>query len=129
MNKQTGFTLIELVAVLVILALLGAMAVPRFASVQTDALRAALDGSSNAVKSAHSISIARLKRLPSVAELVVDVGGGASAVEHAGSDGVQISINGSNYLVPTFSDSTCSSPTAVATPTVACVGSASSTPL
>ena len=43
MNKQAGFTLIELVAVLVILALLGAMAVPRFASVQNSALVAALD--------------------------------------------------------------------------------------
>ncbi len=129
MKKQTGFTLIELVAVLVILALLGAMAVPRFASVQNDALRAALDGSSNAVKSAHSIAIARLRRLPTVTELVQDVGGGASAAVSTANDGVQITINGLNYLVPTFSDSTCTSITSASSSTVACVGSASSTPI
>ncbi|MFQ5642081.1 MAG: type II secretion system protein [Thiogranum sp.] len=129
MNKQTGFTLIELVAVLVILALLGAMAVPRFSSVQNDALHAALDGSSNAVKSAHSISIARLKRLPTVSELVQDVGGSANAAVHAGNDGIQVSINGVDYLIPTFTDSTCTSPTSTGSPTVACVGSASPTPI
>jgi len=129
MQKQTGFTLIELVAVLVILALLGAMAVPRFASVQNDALGAALDGSSNAVKSAHSIAIARLKRLPTVTELVQDVGGNASAAVSTNRDGIQISINGENYLVPTYTDSTCTSPTSTTSPTVACVGSASSTPI
>ena len=37
MKKNAGFTLIELVAVLVILALLGAMAVPRFTDVSNDA--------------------------------------------------------------------------------------------
>jgi len=129
MNKQAGFTLIELVAVLVILALLGAMAVPRFASVQNSALRAALDGSSNGIKSAHSIAIAGLKRLPNVTELVAEVGGEASAIVHTGSDGVQITIGTDNYLVPTFTDATCSSATSVATPIVACVGTASSTPL
>jgi len=129
MKKQAGFTLIELVAVLVILALLGAMAVPRFASVQNDALRAALDGSSNAVKSAHSISIARLKRLPTVTELITDVGGGANATLSTNSEGVQITINSAFYLVPTFSNSTCASPTTATAPNdvVGCVGSASST--
>ncbi len=129
MKKQTGFTLIELVAVLVTLALLGAMAVPRFASVQNDALRAALDGSSKAVKAAHPIAIARLRRLPTVTELVQDVGGGASAAVSTANDGVQITINGLNYLVPTFTDSTCTSITRASSSTVACVGRASSTPI
>jgi MSHA pilin protein MshA len=105
MKKQTGFTLIELVAVLVILALLGAMAVPRFASVQSDALRAAQDGSSNAVKSAHSIAIANLKRVPDVTELTGFVGGQASATAVAG--GVQVTINSIDYVVPTYQDATC----------------------
>jgi len=105
MKKQTGFTLIELVAVLVILALLGAMAVPRFASVQNDALRAAQDGSSNAVKSAHSIAIASLKRVPNVTELTGFVGGQAAATAVVG--GVQVTINAIDYVVPTFTDATC----------------------
>ncbi|GEM_PF-611608 len=129
MNKESGFTLIELVAVLVILSLLGAMAVPRFASVQDDALRAALDGSSNAVKSAHSIAIANFKRLPTLTELVAEISGGAAAAVSANADGVQITVGSNNYLVPTFTDSTCSSATSAGSPTVACVGTASSTPL
>lgn len=122
MNKQAGFTLIELVAVLVILALLGAMAVPRFADVQTDALQAAQDGSSNAVKSAHSIAIANLKRLPTVTELTARVGGKSNATAVA--TGVQVTINGTNYVVPTFSDATCTAgnETSATTDVVACVG-------
>ena len=129
MNKQAGFTLIELVAVLVILALLGAMAVPRFASVQNSALEAALDGSSNAVKSAHSIAIARYKRLPTVTELVGEVGGETTVAVAGTNDGISVSINGNNYLVPTFTDSTCGAATANATDIVACVGTASTTPI
>ena len=123
MNKQAGFTLIELVAVLVILAMLGAMAVPRFASVQGSALQAAQDGSSNAVKSAHAIAIANLKRLPNVTELTAEVGGQSSATAVA--TGVQVTIGGNNYVVPTYTDSTCTAgnETAAVGDAVACVGS------
>jgi MSHA pilin protein MshA len=121
MKKQAGFTLIELVAVLVILALLGAMAVPRFSNMQDDALTAAKQGSSMAVKSAHSIAIAKLKALPSVTDLVGYVGG-ESAVA-AVNTGIQVTINGTNYVVPTYTDSTCSSATAAPANLVACVGS------
>ena len=123
MNKQAGFTLIELVAVLVILALLGAMAVPRFSSVQNSALQAAKDGSSNAVKSAHAIAIAGLRRLPNVTELAAEVGGKANATAVAA--GVQVTIGGSNYVVPTYTDSTCTvgNETTAVGDTVACDGS------
>jgi len=129
MNKQAGFTLIELVAVLVILALLGAMAVPRFASVQNSALEAALDGSSNAVKSAHSIAIARYKRLPTVTELLGEVGGETTVALPTNNDGIAVTINGDDYLVPTFTSPTCTGATAAADAIVACVGTASSTPI
>jgi len=129
MNKQAGFTLIELVAVLVILALLGAMAVPRFASVQNSALVSALDGSSNAVKSSHSIAIARYKGLPTVTELLGEFGGETTVAVAGTNDGLSVAINGNNYLVPTFTDSTCTAATANATDSVACVGTASSTPI
>ena len=124
MSKQTGFTLIELVAVLVILALLGAMAVPRFASVQSSALRAAQDGSSNAVKSAHAIAIARLRRVPTVTELVADVGGDQSNPT-AVAGGVQVTINTIDYVVPTYTDATCqlANVTTAVGDSVLCVGS------
>ena len=122
MKKQAGFTLIELVAVLVILALLGAMAVPRFANIQGDALGAAKDGSSNAVKTAHSIAIANLRQLPNITELASRVGGdGTNATAVA--TGVQVTISSTDYIVPTFTDSTCGSPTAAVGNIVACVGS------
>jgi len=121
MKKQAGFTLIELVAVLVILALLGAMAVPRFSNMQDDALTAAKNGSSMAVKSAHSIAIAKLKRLPSVTELAGYVGGDSTISDVAG--GIQVTINAVNYTVPTYTDSTCGSATTAVGDSVACVGS------
>lgn len=43
-RNEEGFTLIEIIAVLVILAILAAVAVPKFFSLQTEATTRALDG-------------------------------------------------------------------------------------
>ena len=128
MKKQAGFTLIELVAVLVILALLGAMAVPRFGSIQQDAVEAAVDGTENAIKSAHAIGIADLRRAPQVNELSNYVGGQTAVAPSAGNDGIQFAINGDNWMVPTFSDATCLAATGNATDPVLCIGNAVDVP-
>ncbi len=44
MNKQQGFTLIELVMVIVILGILAATAIPKFTNLQDDARAAAVQG-------------------------------------------------------------------------------------
>lgn len=55
LGKQQGFTLIELVMVIVILGILAAVALPKFADLGGDAKRAKLQGALGSVKSASAI--------------------------------------------------------------------------
>ncbi len=54
-HRQAGFTLIELVMVIVILGILSAFALPRFADLSGDARAASINGLSGSLKSASAI--------------------------------------------------------------------------
>lgn len=55
MKRQSGFTLIELVVVIVILGILAATAAPKFMNLQSDARISALNGLKASVKSASAM--------------------------------------------------------------------------
>ena len=81
MNKQqSGFTLIELVAVIVLLGILAVTALPRFVNLQTDARISVLEGVRGAIQGANAQIYAKslITGVESNATATVSIGGSAA---------------------------------------------------
>lgn len=78
MKKQSGFTLIELIMVIVILGILAATALPRFADLKGDANTAALQGVGGAMAAAATIAHATQLARGAASNVSVALEGGAT---------------------------------------------------
>jgi MSHA pilin protein MshA len=84
MRMQQGFTLIELVIVIVILGLLAATALPRFIDITQDARIASVQGLAGGLRGAASLAKAQV--------MVSGSNGGTISM-----DGTAVAVNGSGY--------------------------------
>jgi MSHA pilin protein MshA len=74
---QTGFTLIELVMVIVILGVLSAVAIPKFVDLRSDAQAAATQALAGAISSGAAVNVAARKANSSKGVAITDCSHGA----------------------------------------------------
>ena len=102
LKNEAGFTMIELVVVIVILGILAAFAVPRFANLRTEARTSAVNGMAGGLRSAVAVARAKYQVVGNMTLTTVDMDGTSVTVTAA--TGIPISATGGiNLAVSDYS--------------------------
>lgn len=80
LNNKGGFTLIELVMIIIILGILAAVAIPRYYDLQTDAEKSSIRGIYGHISAAYGIAIASIKGYPNVGALKGNLSGDSGSL-------------------------------------------------
>ncbi len=119
LRNNRGFTLIELVMVIVILGLLAAVAVPKYQDLRTEAARAAADGVYGGASAAAAVNFASRLFSPSKTTAISDANTLVAAMEEL-PEGWTISGSSLNSITGSYSIwvSTAETPSGATAPTV-----------